>query len=320
MLNKLMRFVMRRVPSLSLVIVCIGTAAAPSHAQSTSTGVAAVPPGATSERMLTEAEIIARYRHCPQGYYSGPQPGKARYTKDKFIWAVTPAFAAKFCMPPEFISTELKGAEAVAYRMVGDDSGENCGFGDKASVCSKGTNHRFEIYYPTGLLPKKRELPYFHAAHLPSALLLTGTDKEIIFGTRRAKEKPRPGALGVYEESFGVLALDPKKGSLPLGGTLTLIYYEEAFEGLDYVAFELMSGFTRLRDWPKGGVRQMAIVMSKSGDKRAHYKTPLGDFEVVMPLPARMADAMTSNDIVSGNDLVGLAKNALQDASSLKAK
>lgn len=78
-----------------------------------------------TERTLSEAEVKAKYQNCPNGYYSGPRPGKARYTNDNFIWAVTPEFAGKFCMPPEFVSSELKGAEAVAFRIVEDSDEEN---------------------------------------------------------------------------------------------------------------------------------------------------------------------------------------------------
>lgn len=148
---------------------------APSGASS-----AAAPAAAAAEpqRVLTEAEVKVRYQNCPNGYYSGPRPGKVRFTRDNFVWAVTPEFAAKFCMPPELISSELKGAEAVAYRMQADSSGENCGFGDRAGVCSAPVNHRFEIYYRNGLIPKERELPYFQVATLPSAMLITPSDSE----------------------------------------------------------------------------------------------------------------------------------------------
>ena len=30
------------------------------------------------------------------GYYSGPRPGKNRYTKDEYLWVVTPEFAAGY--------------------------------------------------------------------------------------------------------------------------------------------------------------------------------------------------------------------------------
>lgn len=66
-------------------------------------------------KWLTETEIDAKYRTCPSGYYSGPQPGKARYAHNPFMWVVTPEFAKRLCLPDAFISTELKGAEAVAF-------------------------------------------------------------------------------------------------------------------------------------------------------------------------------------------------------------
>lgn len=53
-----------------------------------------------------------------EGTYSGPRPGRVRYTKDTFIWVTTPEFAKKFYMPEEFIRSELKGVEAVVFKII----------------------------------------------------------------------------------------------------------------------------------------------------------------------------------------------------------
>lgn len=268
------------------------------------------PSPAQPERMLTAAEIKARYRHCPNGYYSGPQAGKAGYTKDLFMWAVTPAFAAKFCMPQEFISTELRGAEAVAYRLVEDETEQHCGLGGKAEVCMKPRYHRFEIYYPTGLLPKLRDAPYFSAAKLPSALLLSSTDKESSFASRSVRQKPRTGALGVIE-GLGLDAVSKGRVSLPLGAFYTQQYYQEVFEGLDYLAVEGATGFTRHPGWKSDGTREFALTMTRPGDRNPVSNMRLRDLQMVAPLPARMSDVIIKNDNLGGNDIVGLAKKAL---------
>lgn len=172
---------------------------------------------AGAQRLLSDAEVQVRYRNCPRGYYSGPQPGKARFTQDRFVWAVTPAFAAAFCLPKEFISPDLKGAEAIAYRMVEDLNEESCGWGGRPELCRRPRVHRFEVYYPNGLFAKERNVPYFHVAKLASKMLISSTDKESRAKWISLRDKPRVGALGPFESNkFSLLSLGPQ-GPLVLG-------------------------------------------------------------------------------------------------------
>jgi hypothetical protein len=99
----------------------------PVNAPASVSQAAAAAPATNAIAPLTDSQVKALYQNCPSGYYSGPRPGKTWVTKDNFIWTVTPAFAARFCMPPEFISTELKGAQAVAFQLIRDNSEMNCG-------------------------------------------------------------------------------------------------------------------------------------------------------------------------------------------------
>jgi hypothetical protein len=52
-----------------------------------------------------------RWQSCPDGYYSGPRPGRLNYDNDKYLWVVTPEFAKRFCMPEHLADPELKGAD-----------------------------------------------------------------------------------------------------------------------------------------------------------------------------------------------------------------
>eukprot|EP01041_Mallomonas_annulata_P026777 gene26777-48206_t len=122
------------------------------NAQSTITVQSPAP--VVSAPGLTQAQVKTQYENCPSGHYTGPRPGKARYTKDPWLWVVTPEFARKFCMPPEFVSSELQGAEAIAYKMVQNQDEEVCGWGDNPDVCRRASEHRFEIYYKNGTIPK----------------------------------------------------------------------------------------------------------------------------------------------------------------------
>lgn len=96
--------------------------------------------------------------------------------------------------------------------------------------------------------------------------------------------------MGIFGRLFGVLALDHPLGHWPLGFVSPEIYYEEAFEGIDFLALDLSSGFSMRPDWQrvaaKGqAVKQLAIVVSKPGETRKRYETPLADFVTVIPLP-----------------------------------
>lgn len=84
--------------------------------------------------------------------YDGYRP----YTKDQNIWIVTPTFAKIFGMEDEYISTDLTGVEAIAYRV--EDTYTECGFGGDADACMKNTRGILEVYIDE----KKTPLPWVH--------------------------------------------------------------------------------------------------------------------------------------------------------------
>jgi hypothetical protein len=45
-----------------------------------------------------------------------------------YVWVYTSAFAKRFGMPQEWVDDELKGAEALAYRLDLDVYGTKCGY------------------------------------------------------------------------------------------------------------------------------------------------------------------------------------------------
>ncbi len=279
----------------------------------------AQPVSSAPVGQLSDAEVRAKYQDCPNGYYSGPRPGKTHYTKDKWVWVVTPEFARNFCMPPEFVSTELKGAEAVAYKLVEDQDEERCGWGGNAEVCGRRTEHRFEIYYRNGTIPKQREVPYFHAANLPSKMLITESEKGFQAKLKSVKTKPRVGALGpFYSQQFGLQSIADGKIAWPLGTLGPEIYYEDIYEGIDYLALEGASGFSRLEGWIKSGAKKFVITVRKDsgGDysKRRSYEMPLSDFALVIDLPQSMVDRIIANDQARGLNLKAMAQQAMNPA------
>lgn len=278
------------------------------------------PTNKPTEQFLTDAQVKEKYQNCPDGYYSGPRPGKARYTKDKWLWAVTPEFAKNFCMPPEFVSTELKGAHAVAYKLSENLNEEICGWGGNASVCNTRVEHRFEVYYANKAIPKQREMTYSHLANLSSKMLITQSSKGFDAKIKSVQVKPRIGAMSpFYSQQLGLQSVKDGKIAWPLGTLLPEIYYEEVFEGIDFLALEGGSGFSRLEGWQKSGARKIVISVRKDGggsDIKAprSYQMALSDFALVIELPQSMADQVIANDQARGINLKALAEQALRPA------
>jgi hypothetical protein len=305
---------LRLLLSLTVALPCLNAV----HAQSTANAQAAASTAASAASApgLTQAQVKTQYENCPSGHYTGPRPGKARYTKDPWLWVVTPEFARKFCMPPEFVSSELQGAEAIAYKMVQNQDEEVCGWGDNPDVCRRASEHRFEIYYKNGTIPKERDVPYFQTARAPSRKLLAVTDQEWRYGTQSVRKKPRLGAIGVFElQQFGLQSVKDGKIAWPLGTLYQDNYYEEAFEGIDYLAVEGASGFSRLEGWRKSGAKQMVITVrnpAAKDERRRSWEMPLSEFPLVITIPVRLSERLIQNDQAKGLDLQGLAREALK--------
>lgn len=292
------------------------------HILSASAETAIQPTPVPVLQPLTDVQVKAAYQNCTNGYYSGPRPGKTTFTKDPWVWVVTPEFAKNFCMPPEFISTELKGAEAIAYKFIQDQDEERCNVRGSEMACGKRSDHRFEIYYRNGTIPKELNVPYFHAANLPSKMLISNTQKEMSAKIKSLKTKPRVGALGpFYSQQFGLQSISGGKIAWPLGGLGPQVYYEEVFEGIDFLALEGGTGFTRLEGWIKSGARKIAMTVRKdSGEdinKPRAFRMQLSEFALVIEIPQSLADIVIATDQSRGVDLKAQAQQVLQPGSKL---
>jgi len=77
--------------------------------------------------------------------------GRAFY-KDNNAWIYTPAFAKTFGMRSEGVSTQLKGAEAVAFR-IEDDGFLLCGLGGKIENCKEMPQCMMDVYINENKFP-----------------------------------------------------------------------------------------------------------------------------------------------------------------------
>lgn len=245
------------------------------------------PTLAQTTSQVSEAELRAKYQSCPMGYYSGPRPGKNRYTKDEYLWVVTPEFAAAYCMPPEFVDATLKGAEAIAYKPVQEGS-ENCGFGDNKETCGRRTAHGFEIYYKSSLqLPSVNSTKYNYRAFymLPSSKHLLSVRKPTWVETNKQWEEERPGAQMRFK-GWGLVGVKGHTPVWPITALREIQYVEELLPGLNYLSMEGSMGFFNNPRGEKRGATNFVLVLNKLGDQRDdEVKDLRSDYGHVIYLP-----------------------------------
>jgi hypothetical protein len=299
-------------------VLCISMAFAALHATAQDTYTGQPPAPVAGEATLPNDQIKARYQNCELGHYQGAQPGKVRYAKDRYIWAVTPEFAKKFCMPQAFVSEELKGAEAVAFKLVPGGFGENCGFGGKAEVCSQGVDLRFEIYISRDVkLPVKNEVEFTAPRHRDTSIGLLGHSKASTeYQVKQNKANPVPGFIPRYEtNAFGLAGIQGNKVVWPITTLYLDEYRGKLYDGsIDYIAVQGQTGNFRNRRMLKEGIQDFVIQMDQPNDKRQIKDVPLREFAHVIHLPRSFSAQVQAMENARGDDWEALGKKALMPA------
>ncbi len=264
-------------------------------------------------RPLNEAEIKAKYQNCPDGYYSGPRPGKARYTKDEYLWVVTPEFAAAYCMPPEFIDKTLRGAEAIAYKPVQEGS-ENCGFGGNKEACSRRTAHGFEIYYKSSLkLPSVSDTKYSYGAFymIESSKHLLSRNRIPTPSEAEKYEAERPGRQTKFR-GWGLVGVKGNKPVWPIAAYREIQYIEALLPGYNYLSMEGSMGFFSNPRGEKQGANQFVLVLDKPGETRKDEERDLRtDYGHVIYLPEAFVDKIRQVDKQGYAQFQNLLRQAL---------
>jgi hypothetical protein len=116
---------------------------------------AIVLTGMTASSLVMAQAFLPKWR-CPDGEYRGPEAGKTSYVKDEFSWFVTRDFAKRFCMPESFIDDQLKGAEAIAWRVKPSEEAF-CTLRDGKETCTRKNVFELDLYLKASL-----ELPRSH--------------------------------------------------------------------------------------------------------------------------------------------------------------
>lgn len=226
---------------------------------------------------------------CTSGIYKGLQADKTYFTKDPWLWVVTPEFANRFCMPHEFVSNELKGAEAVAFRILDKSDTENCQLKDKKILCFSAKDFRFEIYQKSNAkLPKLHNNDYFQKSSLPSAKLLNASSKEWYFLSKIANQRNEKALSPHFEmKQVGLYATAEE---WTIGQSVFLeetTFVASAFDGLDFYAFEASSGFFSKPEVLQNKSKRFSILykpLSKDAVKSRNNQTVASmGYSLVLP-------------------------------------
>jgi hypothetical protein len=268
--------------------------------------VSAQAAAAQMPSLLSDAEVAAKYQNCPGGWYSGPRPGKARFARDPWKWVVSAEFAKRFCMPEEFVSTELKGAEAVAFRLMRKGDEENCGFGGNPDACWGETVLRFEVYIRSDArVPRRHDGLYYQAPKLPSGMLISGTSAEQDARLRLLKVRPDPALKPPLEvQQVGLHGVKDGVIVWPITSLGLETYFAAVFEGNDYYAFEGLTGFFENPGIKKNNVTRFFINFAKLGEKGMTNKgVLLSDKAHTIELPEAFTDAVVDADLTKGRNV-----------------
>lgn len=309
-----MKLVVNKMMNRLVHCLAVLFAATAVHAQDARTAQPKTLDGQAPVRMLSDNEVKATYRTCPGGWYGGPQPGKARYVKDPWLWVVTPEFAKRFCMPAQLVSSELKGAEAIAFRLLRKSDDENCGFGGNPNACSAETVLRFDIYIKSEVrLPRTHQERYFQSSLLPSAGLISGTPVEIKALGEQTKREPVLALKPHFEgQQIGLQGIKDGIIAWPIVSLYQQTHFGGVFDSIDYYAFEGLTGFFENPGIKQNNVTQFAVVFKRLDRDKSKKMTgqPLTDMAHVIEMPKAFTDKIAEADIHKGQNIKALMREA----------
>jgi hypothetical protein len=272
------------------------------------------PTQAPPTKLLSDAEVKAKYQNCEGGWYSGPRPGKTRYAKDPFLWVVTPDFAKRFCMPPEFVSADLKGAEAVAFRIVKKPDDEYCGFGGNAEACSAPVELRFEVYIKRDVkLPKAHEGRRYEGINFPSSKLISKTPAERKLTGEIARRDTNSAWLPHFPgQLVGLEGVKDGKVAWPIVALYEESHFGGVFGDIDYYAFEGSTGFFENPGIKQNHVTRFFITFARPERDKSKPRTgqSLSEYAHYIELPEAFTNKIAEADRTRGTNVRALLKDA----------
>ena len=293
------------------------------------------------------AEKETEWRNCTGGYYTGPREGRRNFGNDKYLWVVTPEFAKRFCMPERMVSQELKGAEAIAFRMVDAGDDDRCGVDDGGlTTCAENSKARFEIYLSQSLnLPSANPtVRYFYGGLNDSGMHISGRLPEHESGVGERLNRGHRYRNGGYQlpegrtprfsnpyhhpdpgHLFSLIYAHGGKGRWPVGSLWEVGFQRDWTQGIDMVVLEQQLGinftfeleyYKRANLQPGTRQGQYLIVLDKrdsqSGGKKLADKAIPQDHAHVIYLPYEFALTVRTASMRQGGSWLEFVKTHQQ--------
>jgi len=283
----------------------------------------AFAPNTVQAQSLAEKE--KQWQSCEAAHYTGPREGRRNYTLDNYLWVVTPEFAKRYCMPESMVSNELKGAEAIAFRMVDGADMDRCGVDDQGKHhCTRQSMARLEIYLPQSLkLPSANpDVRFYENRRDTTEWLFSGNQERVSRSQRYIKGQytPPPGTVPRFRNSFG----HPDRGLLfglvffhkssekvkwPTAPLWEVGFRESAVPSMDMVILEnnlgMQFGFefkhykaNKIEPGDPSG--RYAIVLDKRHEQRKDTERRADDYAHVIYLPHAFAMQVRDTAMKSG--------------------
>ncbi len=192
------------------------------------------------------------------------------FRRDSSVWVYTPELARLSGLPLEWVSSELKGAEAVAFRMAPTGE-EDCGFGGQLSACKPVVQCTLDIYFDREkhLLPwaPNRMVADFKSSQEPSANSLIGSlgwtpipNGNVSRGSKTSPNYPNLNISPFSDPQTGEELFWRLKGVQTGGGFPMMAYDREIHSRLSFLRTSM--GCDNYFVNPKGAI----AFLSKSGE------------------------------------------------------
>ncbi|VVH52537.1 hypothetical protein BPUTSESOX_258 [uncultured Gammaproteobacteria bacterium] len=220
--------------------------------------------GITNTAIANQNSTIDNYndRYTPQGRKQAGKRGT--YRKDTNVWVYTSAFAKRFGMPQQWIDNDLKGAEALAYRLDLDVYGTKCGYFSDVESCRPSTACVVDMY-----IDDKANLPWNNKARYAS---MYGRKSKSLLRSQYPNDKPaylyRSTKRGQqYKMGLDVVYVSGSK--IPLNNYHLLEYDRDIYKNLDYISGSMTCGsFGKSRDIK---IEIDKPALRKDGSIKYHY-------------------------------------------------
>jgi hypothetical protein len=294
---------------------------------------AIVLTGMTASSLAIAQPALQKFR-CGDGEYRGPEVGKTSYIKDEFSWFVTREFAKRFCMPESFVDDQLKGADAIAWRVKPSEEAF-CTLRDGKETCTRKMLFELDLYLKSSLdLPRSDSAVEFYWNDLQpitsSGELISNHQRNLhSFARQKGQYQEPAGGRPPFHAfsgpgegrrvSFLYLRVMPQ-GTLNVQTNLVEHYYRANWvDGINLVSLRSSTalGLGTIEDPrnPNREIRKFAIGVTpernRPGDFPKEDLLTRRDYAHVIDVPDKLGALIADYDSRRWNQLIGPLKDAM---------